>query len=284
MSAAVSGPRHVYHVGPWRRWMFAWIFGPVLLGTLAAWIFVPGDTGAVAGQVFLILLAFSLGGQWLIDRAQLEISPGGVVLRQTGYRLESPWTNIVEMRVDRGLEAFITREPAGGKGHALLAASAGTGALPIYDQRHLTLLNEHRLIPFEAFAWHLRRGEMRAQIESYAPHLRAALATLDAPKAAAPPRPPLSGKARLQIGTMIAVSLGIGWLALSSKVNRPLVDTIFGTMALLAVTVRSCYAARDFLRRRLWVWGAVLVVLAVAFGLWTLGMVMELAKVLGGPR
>src|SRR5436190_12678337 len=108
---------HVYHISPWRRSMLAWIFGPLLLGALGVWIFVPG---AVGGVVMLLVLVIVLPMQWLIERARLEISPAGVRLRQTGYRLETSWSNVVEVRLERGHEAFIAQEPVGGKGLEML--------------------------------------------------------------------------------------------------------------------------------------------------------------------
>jgi hypothetical protein len=276
MSVTVSEPRHVYYVGPWRRWVLAWIFGPVLLGALVMGVLLPGEGRAIAGIMFVLILAVALAGQCLIDRSRLVISPAGVVLRQTGCTFESPWANVVEMRLDRGLEAFITREPAGGKGHDLFAASAATGALPYIDQRHLTLLDEHRLIPFEAFAWHLRNGEMRAQIESYAPHLREALAALDATGENAPKPARQTNPWKI---VLVAALLGaFGWLALSPTTNRAVTDPAFATLVLGVGAIQSFQAARAYFKRRLWVWGAVLAVLGTAFALWALGMAVQLAE------
>lgn len=280
MSLADSKPRYVYHVSPWRRWILAWVFGPVLLGALVMGVLLPGEGRTIAGIMFVLVLAIALAGQWLMDRSRLVISPAGVVLRQTGCTFESSWANVAEMRLDRGLEAFITREPIDGEGLDLFAASAATGALPHFDQRHLTLLDEHRLIPFEAFAWHLRKGGMRAPIESYAPHLKEPLTTLDHP-AAEPLVPQSKGRKWMGILFFVGLVVGIGWLILSPKVNRPLVDTIFGTLVLAAAAIQSFYAAQAYFRRRLWIWGALLAALGTVFALWALGMAGQLAGLLG---
>ena len=166
------GP-HVYHVSPWRRALLWIVLAPIIGGLL---LLGTAEGGAearpfviTAGLVLLIALPFQL----IVDRTRLELSPEGLCLRQTGYRLSARWSDIVDLRLTRGREGFVTREPMVGKGAARLAAfrDVGLRGFELYDAEQQQLLAERRLIPIEAFAWHLRRGAMGRDIARFAPHL-----------------------------------------------------------------------------------------------------------------
>jgi hypothetical protein len=157
-----------YHVSPLRRWLLWLVMGPILAFLLAL-----GLTGgasdrpaflATAGLVFLILLPFHL----IVGRTRLVLSEAGVRLRQAGYQLEAGWADIEDLDLTPHRESFVTREPMAGKGAVRLARFRVS---PLYDAEQQRLLAERRLIPIEAFAWHLRRGAMRADIEHLAPRL-----------------------------------------------------------------------------------------------------------------
>ena len=62
----------------------------------------------------------------------------------------------------------------------------------LYDAEQQTLFAELRFIPIEAFAWHLRHGELRADIARFAPHLQEVLASLDRPDQPSPRQPTAS--------------------------------------------------------------------------------------------
>lgn len=290
MTASSAGC-HVYHIGPWRRWVPVWIFGPILLGTLGLWICLPSKDRAVAGYFLAALLPFALGMQWLIDRARLEISPEGVRLRQTGYRLETPWANIVDLLLEHGREGFVTREPVGGQGQELLAATAGMGVAftPIYDDRHRALLGEHRLIPFEAFAWHLRHGPLRSEIEEYAPHLRPALAALDHPQPKSPTTQtrlqPLKRRDWLVLLGIAAFLGAIIWLASRSEASSRLVEYALGSLGIAAFAFHILYSGQEFFRRRLWIFGGAFLLVGSGLALWAMAMAMEFIQALGlGPK
>lgn len=165
-----------YHVSPLRRWLL-WI----LIGPLIVLLLVLGLAGnavdrpaflVTAGLVFLILLPFQL----IVSRTRLVLSETGARLKQTGYELTAGWGEIERLDLTRGREGFVTRAPMAGKGAARLAyfRFVGASSAPLYDEGQRRLLAERRLIPIEAFAWHLRHGAMRADIERFAPHLAAA--------------------------------------------------------------------------------------------------------------
>lgn len=169
-----------YHVSPRRRWLIWYVLGPIILGLLIAGLAEGGDEGRAllitAGLVFVIGLPFQL----IVDRARLELSPAGVRLRQAGYELRATWDDIADIRLDWGREGFVTREPMTCKGAARLAAFrfVGIPAAPFYDEEQRQLLAQRRFIPFEAFAWHLRRGAMAAEIARFAPQLAPVLRAL----------------------------------------------------------------------------------------------------------
>ncbi|MBK8738368.1 MAG: PH domain-containing protein [Betaproteobacteria bacterium] len=174
---------HIYHVGPW-RYLWLWlVFGPLALIFLALGLFSeqPGERAPLLiGGALWLLVPFMI--TLLVRMARLEISARGVRLRQIGYRLEAAWPDVSGLRLDRGHEGFITARPVGGSGAGLLAAAGR--AIPLagaqfYDDEQQRLLDEHRLIPIEAFVWHLRHGKLRADIARFAPHLEGDLAALD---------------------------------------------------------------------------------------------------------
>jgi hypothetical protein len=166
-----------YFVSPLRRWLLWLVLGPIIalliiLGVSSE----PADRSAMlltAGLVFLIGLPF----HFIVARTRLELGASGVRLRQTGYKLEAGWGDIEALDLTAGREGFVTRAPMAGKGAARLARFrfAGVGTAPLYDDAQQRLLGECRLIPIEAFAWHLRHGKMREDIARFAPHLAKAI-------------------------------------------------------------------------------------------------------------
>lgn len=174
-----SGPKATYHIGPWRRWGLWLVVAPMLAGLLLLGAgSAPGEARALflaAALLFLIALPFHL----VVGRARLELSEEGVRLRQAGYALAAGWGDIADVRLERGREGFVTARPMAGGGAARLARFRGVGlrSMPLYDPDQRRLLAERRLIPIEAFAWHLRRGTLARDIARFAPHLAAKLAS-----------------------------------------------------------------------------------------------------------
>jgi hypothetical protein len=162
-----------YYLSPLRRWMLWFVIGPILAFLLV--LGVSSDAAdrpaflVTAGLVFLITLPF----HFIVRGTRLVLCATGVRLRQAGYDLAASWDEIEDLNLTRGREGFVTREPMTGKGAARLArfSFAGGPFASIYDAEQQRLLAERRLIPIEAFAWHLRHGEMRDDINRFAPHL-----------------------------------------------------------------------------------------------------------------
>lgn len=262
----------VYRVSPWRRWVLWYTMGPILLFFLICAAVAPASAEPLLlCSALMILIAAPI--EWIIRRTKLVLNAEGVVLRQAGYRLETSWANVIRLRLDRGREGFILASPLEGKGAHRLASFRGASmnGAPMYDGEQQQLLAERRFIPFEAFAWHLRRGRLRADLEDFAPHLQPMLATLDAP----PPRPAprtLQEQMRGQLVIAIVVaSLGLGvFLALAPPGwSRWFFGSIDAVLAPL-LTLSTGYSAWSCLRARAWIIGSLLILMTVLMAGWTI--------------
>ncbi len=298
--AAAAKPR-VYHISPW-RFLWIWLpFGPIALVFLGAGAFshVPKEQAEflIGGALFL---GVTLCIHVLVRFARLELSEQGIRLRQFGYRLESPWSDLSDLWLDRGHEGLITSRPVGGKGQALLASSAHAvtgmflGAGP-YTAEQQALLDEWRLIPIEAFAWHVRHGKLRSDLEHFAPHLRTVLAHSDAPAPApstATPHPPTSRQPRpkatfRQWATFLLIILGIASLlafAFTSKSHEQIAYRISGILFPASLALSMGIGARGCFRIGSWLAGTGLVLVAILLGLWAFAAASSLADMLGASR
>ena len=177
MTATFDQPR-IYHISIWRYLVLWWALGPFLLLGVA-FAFSADEKVRLAGIVLMSIMSLLLlGWHWLARRSWLEISSRGVRVNELGGGLEVAWTDIIDLRIDRGHEGFITAQPMDAAGARRLATTAG--AVQMHDALDLQLIGEQRYLPIKAFAVHLRRGDLRNAITRHAPHLNAALATLEA--------------------------------------------------------------------------------------------------------
>jgi hypothetical protein len=120
---------------------------------------------ATAGTTFCIIFPFV----FLVRYTRLSLSPGGLEVRQLGYRLKTTWDNIQEIRLDRGCEGLVLREPM--KGGGVLALKTGF-LLPVwYRSWQVDLVSRGVWIPLEPFSWHFRHGDLLEEIRRYAPGL-----------------------------------------------------------------------------------------------------------------
>ena len=275
---AESSKSRVYHVSRWRRWLLLWTIGPIILGLVIGAMFAPAADAkallATAGTLILIMLPFQL----LVDRTKLKISSEGVRLKQTGYTLETPWTNVAGMRLMRASEAFITTAPMTGKGVERLAKMRTFGMIgaPLYDAEQQALLAEHRLIPIEAFAWHLRHGKLRDDIVRFAPHLKEALVALDDADA---PDQRSTSKDIWKILLMVSPFI-IGAIALAES-PQAIQDRIIGVASLVLLpllTFRMAYSAWTSFRTRAWIMGIFFVLLTVISFLWSVSLWIDFNK------
>jgi hypothetical protein len=272
-----SASTRVYHVSPWRRRLVWLVTGPMILFLLVAAL---TDSRVGGGRAMLlaagVLLVISLLAGLVVRRARLEFSPQGVRLHQTGYTLETSWSNVAGLRLQRGSEGLITAEGMQGNGPERLASMRGIGmnGAPLYDEEQQELLAQHRFIPIEAFAWHLRHGRMRADLARFAPHLQAAL---DAPEAPDPNA--LRGRALWKVigltACLLAPAIALA-LAPEQWQSRILGIFLLGLAPLLAL--RAAISARNSIRTRAWWLAIFFAALALVLGLWSIGLWLEYFK------
>lgn len=280
MSSSASDVR-VYHISIWRYLVMWWFLGPFLLMGLTIAVFSEPNTRGAGIILMLMMLPFLLGWHWLARRMKLTVSRQGLRTSEVGGAIEVPWTGIVGFRGTRGHEGFVTAEPLTGKGAENLVNNASDFAG--FDAEDQRLVAERRFLPMRAFAFHLRRGDLRRLIVEYAPHLQEPLKALDAPPPPRPePTPAETRRNRIIVAIVVAafawgfvlIWKGERWHAWFFTVTYGLLDPIFA--------IASGAAAWIYLRRKQWVMGVLsFLMMLVMFG-WTLKNWVQFGQLLHG--
>ena len=254
----------VYHISIWRYLILWWALGPFLLLGLGLANFSDEKTKGAGIAIVCLMAPFLLLWHWLARKSRLELSPQGVRLREVGSDLEVAWSEITGLRMDRGHEGFITAQRIEGKGAERLAANAGP--MQMHGERDMQLIGERRFIPIKAFAFHLRKGDMRAVIIGHAPHLQGALDAIPAP-----PRALTTSERRRNwiVACLIVASLALGfilagkgarWQAWFFTVAYGILDPLFALFAAIG--------AWHLLRKRNWLLGILTALLALVMAGW----------------
>ena len=161
------------------------IFGPVIAFFLYTAFYTKVSREDFNGLLFASFMFFIINiFVFIFCRAtRLELTTEGIRLRQTGYKLETTWSNLQSVYSAKSHEGLVTNQPMTGKGAKFLAGFQNSGGWwgAFYDDEQRVLLDEKRLIPIEAFAWHLRKGgqRLREDLLRYAPQLESSLKALD---------------------------------------------------------------------------------------------------------
>jgi hypothetical protein len=185
----------IYRLSPWRRATLWFVLGPFFAVAFWLAIFAQDDSSRLAGAAVAGLMSVGLAAwEWLVRRTTLVFSATGVQLHQLGMRLAAPWSEIEALRLVRGREGFIVRQPVAGKGAQRLAALGGIGTYgaPLYDDQQRVLIAERRWIPIEPFAWHVRHGSLVADVAHFAPAMPVTDTYPDAERLAAGRRAPIA--------------------------------------------------------------------------------------------
>lgn len=159
-----------YPVSRLRRGLVLGAFLPILLSAVA---FGFADDPQIGLILLLTILPILTLTYWVVHHTRLILTPKGVVWRQVGCRIESPWDNIVALRMEKGHEGFVGRKPFSGPGVKRMAAfrTAGLKGTALYSEAEQALLAEGRLMPLAPFAYAIRNGSMLPDLDRWAPTL-----------------------------------------------------------------------------------------------------------------
>lgn len=254
-------PEQCYRVHGWRRWLMWWMFGPLLLVglLLACSAGADADGGAdggagAAGAVLMLVAATALAGwEWLWRRTTLELSATGLRLRQVGFTLEAAWSDVAGFHAECQHEGFVLAQPLRTASARRLGFFSGFTGLHAGDAAD-DWLADGRFIPIDAFAWHLRRGTLVADVSALAPHLAAqfaaAMIASNAPPAPATPEQRRRNVAlSLLIGALAIISLALAWTQPAALARVVQVGT---ALAAPLVLLQAAYGTWCCIRSRQW--------------------------------
>lgn len=256
-----------YRLRGWRRWLMWAMFAPMLGGGLV--LLALGGDGAIGGAVLTVVAGSVLGAwEWLWRRTLLELSADGLRLRQLGYTLEAPWSDVAGFHAAAMAQGFVLAQPIDTPGARRLAAAAAYAGPQ--DPQRSRWIGERRYIPVDAFAWHLHHGTLVAEVAARAPHLeapmRSALADASRPLPAAERRKRVWLAAL--IGALVLLGVVLGWM------QPPGLDRaaayVYAAVAPLAA-LQVALATWQAVRSRHWLIAALLTAATlVALGWWAL--------------
>lgn len=241
--------RRVFLVAGWRRWLMPVVFGTMAAGGLLLMLIdEPGARGAGAVVAALMLLAVAFG-EWLIRFTRLAVSAEGIELRQLGYRLQTPWSNVADFYGRSGRQGFVLHAPLTGKGPDKLAFASDLriNGAPMYDDVQRSLLAQRRFIPIEAFAAHLRGGALIDAVRRHAPALVEAMRDTGRWQQPASPGDPPSRRRRtgLMVALTATVVLAAAWIGLTEP---PWADPVFGATLAVAMVLAAVASTASALR------------------------------------
>jgi hypothetical protein len=169
--------RTVYHISPLRLWLVPGMLIIIALFFLALPYIEPKPDAPDSGNLIIYMGIFFFvfaGVMYLIMRyTRLELSADGIKLYQFGYKLETDWDNVAHLYDESGVEGLVLHRPMDCQGARTLNNFRNTKikGVQFYSSEQIQLLVEHRLIPIEAFAYWLKKGQLRDDLIRRAPAL-----------------------------------------------------------------------------------------------------------------
>lgn len=170
-----AGKQTVYHLSPLRLWLV-----PGMSVGFAAFLLLlgldssgPENTRKVALGMGLIALVFAAVMYLIMRRTRLVLSADGMELYQFGYKLETDWDNVASLEEESGFEGLILHRPMECPGAERLSRNrdATVRGASFFSPEQIQLIAEHRFIPIAAFAYSLRKGQLRHDLTRRAPSL-----------------------------------------------------------------------------------------------------------------
>jgi len=248
----------------------------LLIGGLVA-----GETGLLVAGVLVssIMLPLML---WVDLAAKLILTAEGIETRQVGARLQSSWANVAGLRLVPGSEGFVLHEPMSGRGPQRFASASHVrirGAA-FYDDVRLQLIGEQRFIPIEAFAYWLKRGDLREAIARVAPDLESRTDPSGGPVAGTqgPERLSTTRTVLLVLVIVVLVGIGVGLAFLPPETQRIAYRVLMVPvgLAFAIIATRNFVSAIQLFRARRWGGGLLWITLALVQGCIVLAILGEL--------
>jgi hypothetical protein len=131
------------------------------------------DKGNAGIYIVIFLFAFAAIMILILRYARLVLSADGIKLYQFGYKLETDWDNVAYLYDAPGGEGLVLHRPMVCRGASALGRfrNVEIEGVNFYGDEQIQFIAEHRFIPIEAFAYWLKKGQLRDDLIRHAPAL-----------------------------------------------------------------------------------------------------------------
>ncbi len=168
--------RTTYRISPLKLWLVPVILIVIAVFMMALPVFnpdVPESTRYFPVYIGIFFLAFAALMYFILRRTRLVLSADGLELYQFGYKLETGWDNIAYLHDEQGSQGLVLHRPMDCYGAHTLSNFRHTQIKNVnfFTDEQIRFIAEHRLIPLDAFAYWLRKGELRTDLARRAPTL-----------------------------------------------------------------------------------------------------------------
>lgn len=165
----------VYHISPLRLWLVPGMF--IILAVFFLAVVVSDSNSPDKGNagIYIVIFFFAFAAiMYLILRfTRLMLSADGIKLYQLGYKLETDWDNVAYLYDASGGEGLVLHRPMVCRGARTLSRfrNVEVEGANVYGDEQIQCIAEHRFIPIEAFAYWLKKGQLRDDLIRHAPAL-----------------------------------------------------------------------------------------------------------------
>ncbi len=166
----------VYHLSPLRLWLVPGIF--LIFPVFMFWLILGDpesgtpDTRRLAIYIGIFFVALAVVMYLILRYTRLMLSAEGVKLYQLGYKLETGWDNVAYLYDEGfGSQGLVLHRPMDCPGARTLsrARNVAVEGVNFYSDEQIQLIAERRFIPIDAFAYWLKHGRLRDDLNRRAP-------------------------------------------------------------------------------------------------------------------
>lgn len=166
----------VYHLSPLRMWLTSGMVVIIPIFILAlAFSDKPASahTRNLTIYIGIFFFAFAAVMILILRYTRLALSADGIKLYQLGFKLETDWNNVAYLYDAPGGEGLVLHRPMECRGARLLSIfrNVEVEGVNLYGDEQIRFIAEHRFIPIEAFAYWLKKGQLRDDLIRHAPAL-----------------------------------------------------------------------------------------------------------------